>query len=358
VESALEQLATEAAARGDHASSVQRWQRLATMEPRKTRVVLSLMSELAASGDRAGALRHAEIYDTLVRDDLDAKPNPAVAALAERLRREPAAVRATPVARGNAATDGAVSEAESMTPPSKQGEPVPDASPPRRRLTTEWLRRRTTRAYRVATLATLLAATFALSLLWAVTSQRRSNPDRAWVVPADVDNRTQDTVFDGGLDAALAAGLQQSPYVSVFPRARVQQTLLMMQRAPAAGVMRLDESLAREVGQREGIHTVVAASIARIDSSYVLTARLVDATSGATIAAESRKANRRADVIDALDALVRSLRRDIGESPETIAKHDLPLPEATTRSLDALRAYARGNAAWVGGQRAQARELY
>src|SRR5262249_28560349 len=88
-EGALEVLATEAAARGDHRAAAGWWQRLAEMDPRRTRVVVALMTELAADGDRAGALRHAPSDKALVKDDLEAEPNPAVDALADRLRREP-----------------------------------------------------------------------------------------------------------------------------------------------------------------------------------------------------------------------------------------------------------------------------
>ena len=369
VELALEALAAEAATRGDHAGAVQRWQRLATMEPRKTRVVLSLMSELAASGDRAAALKHAEIYHTLVRDDLDAEPNPAVAALAERLRREPAVVKsprrtqdrvsAIPAAQPAKAEPPAPIVTES--PPATVQPPAarPEPAPPQRRATVEWLRQRTTRAYRVAGVAVALVLLLTLSLAWMLAGKHRADSERAFILPADVENRTQDSVFDGAIDAALTAGLQQSSHVSIFPRSRVQQTLTRMRRALSASApVRIDETLAREVAQREGVHTVLAASVDRIDSSYMLTARLVEAATGVTIAAESRRANRRAEIIDAIDDLVRRLRHDIGESADVIAKHDLPLPQATTRSLEALRKYAEGKAAWAAGQHTPARELY
>ena len=363
VELALEALAAEAANRGDHAGAVQRWQRLATMEPRKTRVVLSLMSELAAAGDRAAALKHAEIYHTLVRDDLDAEPNPAVAALAERLRREPAVVKSPRRTLDRVTATPAAPATAPAAEPSK-AEPAPATAaatpaPPPRRATVEWLRQRTTRAYRVAGVAAALVLLLALSLAWVLSGKHRGDTERAWILPADVENRTQDSIFDGAIDAALTAGLQQSAHVSIFPRSRVQQTLTRMRRAPdGSRPVRLDETLAREVAQREGVHTVLAASVDRIDSSYVLNARLVEAATGVTIAAESRRAARRAEVIDAVDDLVRRLRHDIGESADVIARHDLPLPQATTRSLEALRKYAEGKAAWAAGQHTPARELY
>src|SRR5262249_37868967 len=120
----------------------------------------------------------------------------------------------------------------------------------------------------------------------------------------------------------------------------------------------LDENLTREIAQREGVSAVVAGAIDRVDSSYVLTARLVDAKSGVALAAEKTKAKSRADVIDAMDDLVRRLRRDIGESSRELAKHDVPLPLATTPSLEALRRYADGLAASASAQRPEAIELW
>jgi DNA-binding SARP family transcriptional activator/tetratricopeptide (TPR) repeat protein len=335
VELALEALAVDASKAGDHTTSVQRWQRLAVMEPRKTRVVLALMTELAAAGDRANALRHAEIYHTLVKDDLETMPNPAVAALAEKLKREPA-------------------------PRPKAAAPAPPAPPPvsqaapRASLTVEWLRQRTARAYRIAAAAVSVVVLLGLSLAWVLAS-RRQDLGRAWLLAADVENHTNDAVFDYALDAALTTGLQQSPDVNLFPRARVQQTLIRMTRSPAS---RLDEGLAREVAEREGIRIVLVTAIDRVDSTYMLTARLVDASSGVAVAAESRVAQHRGDVIPAIDDLVRRIRHDIGESTSTIARHDLPLPQATTASLEALRKYADGLAASAAGQRTIAMELW
>jgi len=358
VEGALEALATEASGKGDHAGAVQRWQRLAVMEPRKTRVVLSLMSELAAAGDRASALRHAEIYDTLVRDDLEAEPNPAVAALAEKLRKEP------PKGDQPRAVDPPHPTPPPPPPPLRRPSapaltPVTVAPPPLiHRETPFRLAPRAVRSYRVAGVIASVFVLLALSIAW-MFSTRGREAERAWILAADFDNRTHDSIFDRALDAALAAGLQQSAYVSVFPRARIEQTLTRMGRSQqSAATTRLDESVAREVAQREGIKSVVVGAIDRVDSSYMLTARIVDAATGTALAAETRVAGRRSDVIAAVDDLVRRLRHDIGESGTSIAKHDLPLPQATTRSLDALRKYADGLAASKAGQRKAAVELY
>jgi DNA-binding SARP family transcriptional activator len=368
VEFALESLATEASGKGDHSGSVQRWQRLAAMEPRKTRVVLSLMSELAATGDRAAALRHADIYHTLVRDDLDAEPNPAVAALADKLRKDPGKTEAVgrpsdpPAASATSAAvaPNAVASPRASTPVPAAAEPAPPATPTPmpRRSTPYRLVAETARPYKLAGIVAGMIVLLVLTMAWMFASRGR-DAERGWILAADIDNRTRDSIFDRALDAALAAGLQQSAYVSVFPRASVEQTLIRMGRSPTAVAgMRLDEATAREVAQREGINSVVIVAIDRVDSSYMLSARLVDAATGATRAAETHVAKGRAQIIAGLDDLVRRLRRDIGESAGAIAKHDLPLPQATTGSLEALRKYADGLAAWRSGHRKEAVELY
>ena len=87
-ERALEQLATDADARGDHAAAARWWRRFTALDPLRTRGVVGLMSALAAHGDRPGALRHAETYARLVREELDAQPSEVVQTLTEGLRGE------------------------------------------------------------------------------------------------------------------------------------------------------------------------------------------------------------------------------------------------------------------------------
>lgn len=350
VEQALESLASEASARGDHHAAARWLERLAARNPRRTRVVVALMSELAATGERSKALRHAEVYQALVQDDPGVAPNPAVAALAEKIRREPwtsaSAVQQTVVAPTPVpvTTTDAPAIAEDKT-----------VHAPVRRSTVERLRLNTARAQRMAAGAVALTTLLAVSIAWMLW-RRPALDERAMILIADFDNRTGDPMFDRSLDAALYAGLAQSAYVSIFPRARVQQTLTRMARTgPPA---KLDEALAREVAEREGISALVAGSIDRLDTSYMVSLRLVDAKSGSAIAVDGRLAKGRGQVIQVIDDLVRRLRRDIGESAAQLAKHDRSLPRATTRSLEALRKYGEGVAASHAGDRGTAVELW
>lgn len=338
LEDAIEVLAHDAVARDDHREAARWWELLAERNPRRTRVVVALMSELAKSGDREGALRRAEIYHTLARADEDVEPNPSVAALAERLKKTPTAVAAT------FAAPAAPPPADSARTPVPAA-PIADAP------------RENQRRHRLPNAAAMLAvgAALALSAAWAI-STRADGSTRGWILPAQLDNRTGDSTFDHAIDALLRTGLEQSKVISVFPRASVQGTLARMGRQ--SGSARLDETLALEIARREGLSAVVAGSLDRLDSSYVIAVRLVDARTGVAMATEKAVARQRGDVIDAMDDIVRRLRKAIGESGSALARHDRPLPRATTRSLDALQKYADGLAAFDAGRGGAARMLW
>jgi DNA-binding SARP family transcriptional activator len=87
---AVEQLATNASALGDHASAVRWWQVRHRDDPLSGLVTLGLMHALDAVGDRAAAIRCATVYETSLRTELGNPADPAVSALAARLRLESA----------------------------------------------------------------------------------------------------------------------------------------------------------------------------------------------------------------------------------------------------------------------------
>ncbi len=167
---------------------------------------------------------------------------------------------------------------------------------------------------------------------------RLSNKDT--IVLADFTNRTGDPIFDGTLRRGLAIELEQSPFLSLISESRVQQTLRLMRRSTQA---RLDLDLAREVCQRTGSALVVDGSISDIGSQYVLGLRASNCSSGVPVQNEQIQLARKEDVLGALSQMAHRFRSRVGESPGTLIKHDVPLAEATTGSLEALKAFT---AAW------------
>ena len=83
---AVERLAVDATARGDHAAAVGWWRRLAAHDPLRVPTTLGLMRALAAAGDRAGALSYAKVYERLVMQELESAPDPAITRLVRELR--------------------------------------------------------------------------------------------------------------------------------------------------------------------------------------------------------------------------------------------------------------------------------
>ena len=159
------------------------------------------------------------------------------------------------------------------------------------------------------------------------------------LVLADFANTTGDPVFDGTLRQGLAVQLEQSPFLSIISDEKIQQTLgLMGQPADA----KLIPAIAREVCQRTASTAVLDGAIARIGTQYLLTLKAVNCESGKTLASAEAQASDKNQVLDALGKVSVEIRNKLGESLNTIQKFDTPLEQATTPSLEALKAYSSG----------------
>jgi serine/threonine protein kinase/predicted Zn-dependent protease len=180
-------------------------------------------------------------------------------------------------------------------------------------------------------------ALFAAGYFYSHRSPKLTNKDT--LVLADFLNKTGDPVFDGTLRQGLEVQLEQSPFLSVFPEERIQQTLHLMDR-PAD--TRLTPDIAREVCERASSAAVLEGSIARLGSQYVLWLRAKNCRTGDVLEEEQAQAARKEEVLNALTQIAREFRTRAGESLATIERHSTPLAEATTASLEALKAYSAG----------------
>ncbi len=163
--------------------------------------------------------------------------------------------------------------------------------------------------------------------------------DRDTIVLADFTNSTGDPVFDDTLRQGMTVQLEQSPYLSLVSDERIQKTLTLMGQAANA---RLTPALARELCERIGSAAVLDGSIASLGSQYVVELRAVDCRTGNLLAEEQVQAARKEDVLNGLSHIASKFRARVGESLRTVEKHDTPLAEATTPSLEALKAYSAG----------------
>ena len=169
--------------------------------------------------------------------------------------------------------------------------------------------------------------------------QGKKLTDKDTIVLADFANSTGDPVFDDTLRQALTVALNQSPFLNVLGENRVAATLKLMARPPNTP---LTPDVTRELCQRAGSKAYIAGSIANLGSQYVLGLKVVNCQSGDALAQEQVTASAKEKVLGALGQGAAKLREKLGESLTSIGKFDVPLQEATTSSLDALKAYSLG----------------
>jgi eukaryotic-like serine/threonine-protein kinase len=187
------------------------------------------------------------------------------------------------------------------------------------------------------------AAIVAAAAIGGVLYSRRAHAltEKDSILLTDFVNTTGDAVFDGTLKQALAVQLEQSPYLNVFPQEKVRDTLRFMGRSPDE---RVTPDLARDICQREGIKAVLNGNIATIGSQYVVGVDAVNCKTGDSLAREQVEVDKKEQVLGAVGKAASSLRGKLGESLASVQKFDAPVEEATTSSLEGLKAFSLGEA--------------
>lgn len=217
--------------------------------------------------------------------------------------------------------------------------PVPDTTLNWRTESASRLWRYFPRRRRILTgFATLLCA-LAVALWTSRSAPVLAFEARDYILISDLENQTGDPMFDRSLVTALATSLDQSTHANVYSRARVNETLKRMQKP---NVDHIDETLAEEIAEREGIKAIVVPTISNIGDTYQISARLRAVASGKDLRTEVARANGKAKILDSIDQLSTALRRDIGESRQEISKSSRPLATVTTQSLEALKQFSTG----------------
>ena len=175
--------------------------------------------------------------------------------------------------------------------------------------------------------------------------------DKDSIVLADFDNKTGDAVFDDALKEALAVQLGQSPFLSIVSDRKVEGTLRLMGQPPAQHITR---DLGQEVCIRTGSKAMVLGSIANLGGHYVIGLNAIGCGNGDRLATEQEEAASKQDVLKTLGRAATAMRGKLGESLATVQKFDIPL-EATTPSLEALKAYSLGT--MIGRRRSNAEAI-
>ena len=170
-------------------------------------------------------------------------------------------------------------------------------------------------------------------------SHQQSNrlTEKDTIVLSDFDNKTGDAIFDDTLKQGLSVQLEQSPFLALVSERRVNETLKLMGR-PAGD--RLTPEVTHDVCLRTGSKVMLTGSIASLGSQYVIGLKAVNCNTGDVLAEAQEQAAGKEAVLKALDAAAVSMRGKLGESLSSVEKYATPVEEATSPSLEALKAFS------------------
>jgi DNA-binding SARP family transcriptional activator/TolB-like protein len=362
---ALERLARSAEARGDAERAIALWRRLQASDPLNGRVGVSLMEALEASGDRAAALRHARVHATLLREEWGLEPDPAMSALAARLRVTadrvteplPAPGPASSLTAGEALAplEGAATSPESEDT-QEPGSPDPVRSP---------RYPRTDQRRRWSTLVALLGLGFGgLVILLGAWRLRQPNaptlrPER--VVVAPFENRTGQSSLDPVSSMAadwIVQGLAHTGLVDVVPFAATPTAT-----RTAVGVVFGGDTAERihELARETGAGIVVSGSYYLQGDSIYLQGRITDAIARRLLLALEPVSASRATPLDAVEALRQGVMAGLAPHVDPRIR-DHARNVSRTPSYEAYREYAQGmelyQLAGLGGDARQALEHF
>ena len=216
-------------------------------------------------------------------------------------------------------------------------------------------RKKSAKLWNFVIAAIVLFSVVGLALTFFVRRSRAMMSDKDAILVTDFVNTTADPMFDGTLKKAVAVDLEQSPYLNIFPEQKVRQTLQFMGRPPD---QRITSDVGREISLRNGVKAMLNGSIASLGSQYVVTLEAVNASTGESLAREEVQAAKKEEVLNSLHDAGSKLRRKLGESLTSVQKFDKPLSEATTPSLEALKALSLGDVKHQMGDEFGALPLY
>lgn len=328
---ALEALAEAAERDGDHAASARWWRRLAAHDPYNSRVALRLMHALRAAGERAAAIQHARVHQSLLRQELEMEPDPTVVELAERLRAEarrddgsPSPIQDGPGAAGHA---DPVAEPPPPPPPLAL-----DAAPPRgaRRLPS----RRAARAWLAWSTVGLLAFALVVLEVRGTSPRERSpaaSPRAIAVLPfANLSADSANEYFSDGMTEELIATLGRVQGLRVASR-----TSAFAYKGRAVDV--------RDIGRALGVDAVVEGSVRKAGRTLRITVQLVSTADGYRLWSDTYDRELE-DVFAIQEEISRAITARL--TGTLVDGRQLATADREVRDPEAYDLYLRGRFAW------------
>jgi len=176
-----------------------------------------------------------------------------------------------------------------------------------------------------------------------------------WIIISDLENNTDDEIFDNSLAQALSVTIDQSKYVSVFPQNQISAVLTRMRMD---SVKKINTPIALEIAQRENIKAVLSLTISEVGDTYLISTNLLNPETGEVIRSRSVTVKGKGDILNEMNRLASKVRKDLGEALNEIHLRTVSLPQATTSSLEALKFLTEANNAFTNSQFSEAEKLF
>jgi tetratricopeptide (TPR) repeat protein len=176
-------------------------------------------------------------------------------------------------------------------------------------------------------------------------SPRHSFPkrtDKDTILLAEFTNRTGDQNFDNTLEESLRTAFGESPFLSLLSGANVDAILKDIGRPANTPIT---PEMVRALCERADCKAYITGSIGRQGKELVFDLKVTECVSGEVLAEVQSVAQDEEKVLDALGEAVKTLRIQLGEPVESVRGFSTPLPQATSASFEALRAWSAGSRA-------------
>ena len=144
----------------------------------------------------------------------------------------------------------------------------------------------------------------------------------------------EDTYFEGTLSSAVQLKLQESPYLSVIPDRSFRSLVKAPDSAPLKDELQACVSLDGQV--------LLNGKILALTQGYQILLMAWRCADGRLLTTQKAEADSQAAILSALDLATEHMRRRLGESDVSLQKFNVPLMQATTGSLAALKAFTQG----------------
>jgi eukaryotic-like serine/threonine-protein kinase len=159
-----------------------------------------------------------------------------------------------------------------------------------------------------------------------------SDQDR--VVVGGFSNNTGNSYFEGTLSSAVQLKLQESPYLSLIPDRSFRSLVKDPDSAPFQDELHACLSLDGQV--------LLKGKVLALAKGYQVLLMAWKCSDGHLLTTQEAEADSQAAILSALDLATEHMRRRLGESDSSLQKFNVPLMQATTGSLAALKAFTQG----------------